>query len=630
MIGFWETDITYLKKVGPKRAEMLRKELGIRTFGDLLFFFPRKYVDRSRILKISQLTGEESYVTLVGKITQLSKVDGKKGRGRLTATFYDGSGFLELNWFQGIQWLSKSLKVNEELALFGKPARYGSKLSLSHPEIDYLNVEEGGGHSQGIVPYYPSTEKLSRIGLDSRGMRTLLHHLMMEGKNRLEENLPLYLEQELGLVTRKDALLHIHFPVDYTTLEQAKQRLKFEELFFFQLMLARRRSSQKQKFVGPPFEKIGAFFNQFYAEYLPFELTHAQKRVVKEIRKDVSQPIQMNRLVQGDVGSGKTMVAFMTMLMAVDNGYQAALMAPTAILAEQHARKIGDFGKKLGLKVGLLVGGQRKSERAVILEQVLEGELDIVIGTHALIEEPVQFKRLGLVVIDEQHKFGVMQRARLWAKGELPPHTLVMSATPIPRTLAMTLYGDLDVSLIDELPPGRKPIQTFVRGETKRLEVLGFVKHQLEKGHQAYVIYPLVEESEKLDLLAATDGYEKMEKYFKPFRVGIIHGRMHPEAKEMEMQRFVRNETQVLVSTTVIDPIRRSWSSKMQSVLGLHQLRGRVGRGGEQAYCLLMAGHKVPPSWSLKMQTQRFGLSQLHRATREGWARRGASLLRFG
>lgn len=601
MRGFWETDITYLKKVGPKRAEMLRKELGIRTFGDLLFFFPRKYVDRSRILKISQLTGEESYVTLVGKITKLNTVEGKKGRGRLTATFYDGSGFLELNWFQGIKWLSKSLKVNEELALFGKPARYGSKLSLSHPEIDYLNGEEGGGHSQGIVPYYPSTEKLSRLGLDSRGMRTLLHHLMLEGKNRFEENLPLYLEQELGLVARKDALLQIHFPADYAALEQAKQRLKFEELFFFQLMLARRRSSHKQKFVGPPFEKIGAFFNEFYSEYLPFELTHAQKRVVKEIRKDVSQAIQMNRLVQGDVGSGKTMVAFMTMLMAVDNGYQAALMAPTAILAEQHARKIGDFGEKLGLKVGLLVGGQRKSERTVILEQVLEGELDIVIGTHALIEEPVQFKRLGLVVIDEQHKFGVMQRARLWAKGEVPPHTLVMSATPIPRTLAMTLYGDLDVSIIDELPPGRKPIKTFVRGESKRLEVLGFVKHQLEKGHQAYVIYPLVEESEKLDLLAATDGYEKMEKYFQSHKVGIIHGRMHPEAKEMEMQRFVRNETQVLVSTTVIEvgvdvpnsTVMVIENAERFGLSQLHQLRGRVGRGGEQAYCLLMAGHKV-------------------------------------
>ena len=610
MKGFWETDITYLKKVGPKRAELLQKELGISTFGDLLFFFPRKYVDRSRISKISQLTGEESYVTLVGKITQLNKVEGKKGRGRLTATFYDGSGFLELNWFQGIKWLSKSLKINEELALFGKPARYGSKLSLSHPEIDYLHSEEGGSGHQGIVPYYPSTEKLSRMGLDSRGMRTLLHHLMMEGRGRIEENLPLHLEQELGLVSRTNALAYIHFPADYTALEQARKRLKFEELFFFQLMLARRRSTQKQKFIGPPFEHIGNYFNEFYKEYLPFELTGAQKRVVREIRKDVSQPIQMNRLVQGDVGSGKTMVAFMTMLMAVDNGYQAALMAPTAILAEQHARKIGDFGEKLGLNVGLLVGGQRKAERREVLERTQDGDIQIVISTHALIEEPVQFQNLGLVVVDEQHKFGVLQRARLWAKGEIPPHTLVMSATPIPRTLAMTLFGDLDVSIIDELPPGRKPIKTYVRRESKRLEVLGFVKHQLEKGNQAYVIYPLVEESEKLDLLAATDGYEKMEKYFDPFKVGIIHGRMHPDAKEMEMQRFVKNEAQVLVSTTVIEVgvdvpnanVMIIENAERFGLSQLHQLRGRVGRGAEQAYCLLMSGYKVSKEGKARLQ----------------------------
>ena len=601
MKGFWETEITYLKKVGPVRAELLQKELGISTFGDLLTFFPRKYVDRSQVSKISQLNGEESYVTLIGKFTQINKVEGKKGRGRLTATFYDGSGFLEINWFQGVRWLAKSLKVNEELALFGKPTRYGAKLSISHPEIDYLKQEDGGFLNQGIVPYYSSTEKLTRMGLDSRGLRTLVYILLEEGRTKVEENLPQALEAELTLITRSQALLNIHFPKDYQHLQQASRRLKFEELFFFQLLLARKRSSQKRKFAGPPFETIGPFFNRFYQEFLPFELTGAQKRVLKEIRKDVSQEVQMNRLVQGDVGSGKTMVAFMTMLMAIDNGYQAALMAPTAILAEQHAHKIGKYGEELGLKVGLLVGGQRKALRREILEAAASGEFDIVIGTHALIEDTVVFHKLGLVVVDEQHKFGVMQRAKLWTKGEIPPHTLVMSATPIPRTLAMTLYGDLDVSLIDELPPGRKPIKTFVRGESKRLEVLGFIKHQLDKGQQAYVIYPLVEESEKLDLLAATEGYEKMEKYFAPYRVGIVHGRMHADDKELEMQRFVKNETQVLVSTTVIEvgvdvpnsTVMLIENAERFGLSQLHQLRGRVGRGAEQAYCLLMAGYKV-------------------------------------
>ncbi|MEM6634056.1 MAG: DEAD/DEAH box helicase, partial [Bacteroidota bacterium] len=354
MNGFWETEITYLKKVGPVRAEMLQKELGIRTFGDLLTFFPRKYVDRSQVSKISQLNGEEAYVTLIGKFTQLNTVEGKKGRGRLTATFYDGSGFLEINWFQGVKWLAKSLKLNEELALFGKPSRYGSKLSISHPEIDYLRQEDGGFLNQGIVPYYPSTDKLSRLGLDSRGLRTLVYILLEEGKMKIGENLPRSLETELSLLPRAQALIHIHFPKDYQSLREASRRLKFEELFFFQLLLARKRSSQKRKFAGPPFEVIGTHFNQFYKEFLPFELTGAQKRVLKEIRKDVSQEVQMNRLVQGDVGSGKTMVAFMTMLMAVDNGYQAVLMAPTAILAEQHAHKIGKYGEKLGLKVGLI------------------------------------------------------------------------------------------------------------------------------------------------------------------------------------------------------------------------------------------------------------------------------------
>lgn len=600
MPGIWDKDITYLKRVGPQRAQALKKECAIATYRDLLAYYPRKYVDRSRITRIRDIQ-DEGYTTLVGKITHMELVKSRRGRGRLVADFTDGSGFLELNWFQGIKWVQKSLPVGEEIAIFGKPSRYGSRWQLSHPEIDRIQQEEGGKHTLTIVPFYPSNEKLGRVGLDARGFRAIVFQLLEEAGHAIPENLSPAICEQYQLMDRRTALQQIHFPTSYEHLMAAQRRLKFEELFFFQLMLARRRSSVRVQNRAHPFEHIGSYFNDFFAHHLPFELTGAQKRVLKEIRRDLSQPIQMNRLVQGDVGSGKTMVAFMSMLMAKDNGFQSALMAPTAILAEQHYQKISRHAEKLDMKVGLLVGGQKKAERTEVLEGLAQGDLDIAIGTHALIEDPVAFERLGLVVVDEQHKFGVNQRARLFQKSDPFPHNLIMTATPIPRTLAMTLYGDVDVSVIDELPPGRKPIKTLVYGESKRLEVFGFIRRELAEGRQAYVLYPLVEESEKLDLVAAVKGHELLERHFKEFRVGIVHGRMNPEDKELEMQRFVKNETQILVSTTVIEvgvdvpnaSIILIENSERFGLSQLHQLRGRVGRGQQQSYCILMAGHKL-------------------------------------
>ncbi|RMG21479.1 MAG: ATP-dependent DNA helicase RecG [Bacteroidetes bacterium] len=612
MEPLWAKDITYLKRVGPQRAKALQQECGIYTYEDLLYYFPRKYVDRSRVSRIRDIR-DESYVTLVGKITHIELVRSRKGRGRLVADFTDGTGFLELNWFQGIKWIQKSLKVGEEIAIFGKPSRYGSKWQLSHPEIDRLRQEEGAKHTLNIVPFYPSTEKLSRLGLDARGFRAIMYHLLEEAGRLIPENLSPAIRSHYRLMDRPEAMRQIHFPDSYRHLQAAQRRLKFEEFFFFQLMLARRRTNTRIHHRSHPFTHIGRYFNDFFAHHLPFELTKAQKRVLKEIRKDLSQPVQMNRLVQGDVGSGKTMVAFMSMLMAKDNGFQSALMAPTAILAEQHYKKISRHAQKLGMQVGLLVGGQKKADRSEVLEGLQNGQLDIAIGTHALIEEPVQFQRLGLVVVDEQHKFGVMQRARLFQKADPFPHNLIMTATPIPRTLAMTLYGDVDVSVIDELPPGRKPIKTLVFGESKRLEVFGFIRKELQAGRQAYVVYPLVEESEKLDLLAAVKGHELLEKHFHDFRVGIVHGKMQPDAKEFEMQRFINRETHILVSTTVIEVgvdvpnanIILIENAERFGLSQLHQLRGRVGRGQQQAYCILMKGYKLSQDGKKRLTAMR-------------------------
>lgn len=617
MYNIWQKEITYLKKVGPKRAEVLASQCQIRTYADLLVYFPRKYLDRSKVGKIGSLTGDEGFTTLLGKILDAELVKGQKGRNRLVAHFSDGSGVAELIWFQGASWIKKNLVIGEEVALFGRPGRYGKKIQFTHPEIDQIKEKGKNGEDEQqflpIIPAYPSNEKLGRLGLDSRGFRTIMTKLLEETERMIPETLSKDIIEQNQLISRREAIKHIHFPPSFVALKAAQRRLKFEEFFYFQLMLARRRKHAKVMNQSNPFRKIGPYFNQFFENHMPFDLTGAQKRVLKEIRKDLGQPIQMNRLVQGDVGSGKTMVAFMSMLICKDNGFQSAIMAPTAILAEQHYKKITRMAEKVGITTNLLVGGQRKKERTQILEDIASGATDIAIGTHALIEDTVQFHKLGMVVVDEQHKFGVKQRARLWQKAKPFPHNLIMTATPIPRTLAMSLYGDVDVSLIDELPPGRKPIKTVIRGESKRLEVLGFIKEQLSKGMQAYVVYPLVEESEKLDYLAAVKGFELLERYFTGYRVGIVHGRQKAEDKELEMQRFVQNKTQILVSTTVIEvgvdvpnaSVMVIENSEKFGLSQLHQLRGRVGRGSDQAYCILMAGKKVSKEGRKRLQAMK-------------------------
>ncbi len=601
MHPIWQTEITFLKKVGPARADALKKECQIATYEDLIHYFPRKYVDRSRVTRINEVQGEENFVTLVGRITDLTLLSTAKGRGRLAGTFVDESGSLDLNWFQGIKWVQKSVTINEEVAIFGRPVIYNGRISISHPEIDHLRNDEQPTHALGIVPFYPSSEKLQRLGLDSRGFRVIMARLLEDTLPYVEENLPPDLLEKFRLMPRQLAMKNIHFPQSEELRMAAERRLKFEELFFFQLMLARRRKVLKLTHQANPFPVVGEAFHAFYEHHMPFSLTGAQKRVIREIRQDLSLPVQMNRLIQGDVGSGKTMVAFLTMLIAHDNGFQAALMAPTAILADQHYRKLGVLAEKVGLPLLLLQGGQRKKEREAILAKLASGEVPFAVGTHALIEDPVIFKKLGLVIIDEQHKFGVMQRARLWQKATPYPHNMVMTATPIPRTLAMSAYGDVDVSIIDELPPGRKPIQTRVYNESRRLEAFGMIRSEVAAGRQAYVVYPLVAESEKLDLLAVERGFEEMHRAFPEFRVGIVHGKMNPENKEMEMQRFVKNETQILVSTTVIEvgvdvpnaSVMLIENAERFGLSQLHQLRGRVGRGADLSYCLLMSGQKV-------------------------------------
>lgn len=627
---FWKTDITYLKKVGPQRAQVLMTECNIRSNEDLLMYYPRKYVDKSHLMKLSDVKEDDKFVSLVGKITKVEEVKGKNNQKRLTALFSDGSGFAELVWFQGIQFVKVALKIGEEVALFGRPTVFGNMVSFAHPELDWLKDENGkSANPLQIIPFYTSTDKLGRLGLDSRGIRTIMKGLLAQGEAFIVETLSQELMTNYKLISRKEAMIQIHFPDNLAKLQQAQYRIKFEELFFFQFLLASKRKISKVKNVSPPFSVIGENFNRYYNEFLPFTLTNAQKRVLKEIRSDVAKPIQMNRLIQGDVGSGKTMVAFMAMLMAKDNGYQAALMAPTAILADQHNRKISEYAEKLNLKVAHLVGGQRKKLHNQQLEMIASGEADITTGTHALIEDTVIFHKLGLVVVDEQHKFGVEQRARLWRKGNPLPHNMVMTATPIPRTLAMTLYGDIDVSVIDELPPGRQAIKTIACYESKRLEIFGFLRRELTEGRQVYVVYPLVEESEKLDLLAVEKGYELLEQAFPEFRVGIVHGKMTPENKDFEMMRFLKRETQILVATTVIEvgvdvpnaTIMVIENSERFGLSQLHQLRGRVGRGQHQSYCVLMTSNKRSADARVRLKamvehTDGFKISEIDLALR--------------
>ncbi len=606
-----DTPIEFLKGVGPVRGELLNKEIGIFSFADLITYFPFRYVDRSEFHTISQINEEMAFVQLKGKITNLTS-HGKHRTTRLSAKFSDGTGIIELVWFQGIKWIKEKLTNPGDFVIFGKPTIFNGKLNIAHPEVESLS-KFMNEIPPGLQPVYSSTEKLKSRGLDSKGIAKLTQKILSNPQIFFAENLPLPLLSAYKLPSRDEAIRNIHFPENLAKMQRARARLKFEELFFIQLRLLQTKILVSKKIKGHPFLKVGSVFNQFYAECLPFELTNAQKRVIREIRKDLGSGIQMNRLLQGDVGSGKTLVALMSALIAIDNGYQAALMAPTEILANQHYQTISKFADKLPLNIALLTGSTKKSERKPIHEGLLNNSIHIIVGTHALIEDGVRFNNLGLVIIDEQHRFGVAQRARMWAKNLIPPHILVMTATPIPRTLSMTLYGDLDISKIDELPPGRKPIITRHFFDSGRARVFAFMKEEIHKGRQIYVVYPLIEESQKLDLKDLMDGYNSITRSFPlpEYAVSIVHGRMKAEDKDYEMQRFVKGETQIMVATTVIEvgvdvpnaSVMIIENAERFGLSQLHQLRGRVGRGADQSYCILMTGNKLTSDGQTRIRT---------------------------
>ncbi|MFN8308894.1 MAG: ATP-dependent DNA helicase RecG [Chitinophagales bacterium] len=601
MTSFLATPVVYLKGVGPQRAEVLQKEFDIKTFGDLLLHFPFRYIDRTQIQRVRDINFETTYVQLKGYISRF-KTTGDKRSKRTTATFTDSSGSIELVWFQAGEWVVKNIDLKAEYLLYGKPNVFNGVFSISHPELE--RVEPNTQESRGLQPVYNSTEKAKRKFIDSKAIAKMMRTLVDQMRERdVPEIIPEEIMREQRLLPRYEALRQLHFPKSENLLQDARHRMKFEELFLIQLRLMKIKSLNAQNVRGLLLEKIDNKFDTFYKEKLPFELTNAQKRVLREIRRDTLSGMQMNRLLQGDVGSGKTVVALLSMLMAIDNGYQAAQMAPTEILAQQHFESISQMVKGLGVEVALLTGNVKGKTRKYILENLKEGKIDLVIGTHALIEETVQFKNIGFVVIDEQHRFGVAQRASLWTKSDVPPHILVMTATPIPRTLAMTVYGDLDVSVMDELPPGRKPIKTVHRNDSDRLRVFGFVRDQIAEGRQVYFVYPMIEESEKSDLKNLMDGYESISRAFPlpQYKIGILHGKMAPADKEYEMQRFARGETQLLVATTVIEvgvnvpnaSVMVIENAERFGLSQLHQLRGRVGRGASQSYCILMSGKKL-------------------------------------
>jgi len=607
-----ETDIKFLNGVGPKRAELLNQELNIYSYSDLLYYFPYKYIDRSKYYKINEVSPDLPYIQIKGKISSFEMVSAGRGRKRLLGHFTDGTGTLELLWFQGISWVQKSIKTNVPYVIFGKPTVFNGRINLVHPEIELIS-EEGTNGNNVLQPAYNTSEKLKSNYVSSKAILKLQKILYVQAAGLISETLPGYLIEKLRLMPLAKALRQIHFPDNAEMLQKAQFRLKFEELFYLQLNILRYKKQQLAKFKGYSFATVGELFHTFYKENLPFDLTGAQKRVLKEIRKDVASENQMNRLLQGDVGSGKTLVALMTMLIALDNNFQACLMAPTAILATQHYHTLREMMDGLPVRVELLTGSTKKSVRKELHESLLDGTLHIIIGTHALLEDVVQFKNLGMVVIDEQHRFGVAQRARLWKKNSKPPHVLVMTATPIPRTLAMTVYGDLDVSVIDELPPGRKPIKTLHYNDAYRLKVFGFMRKQIDEGRQVYVVYPLIKESEKMDYKDLEDGYESISRAFpRPdYQVSIVHGKMKPADKEFEMQRFVRGETQIMVATTVIEvgvnvpnaSVMVIESTERFGLSQLHQLRGRVGRGAKQSYCILMSSYKLSQETKVRIDT---------------------------
>ncbi len=589
----------------------MNKELGIFTYADLANFFPNRYIDRTQFFKINQLQPNNSDVQIIGKITAFKTVKQKRG-SRLVATFVDETGTMELIWFRGVKWIKDAIKVNLPYVIFGKVNFYNGFFSMPHPEMELVSEYKKSLRTV-MQPVYPSTEKLNNSGLTNRVMHKAMQTLFQEYQGKFEETLSADILENLNLISKSDAMFNVHFPKTQILLTKAQQRLKFEELFFIQLQLIRKKIIRKNKIKGYIFEKVSHYFNEFYNNYLPFDLTNAQKKVLKEIRNDVCTGAQMNRLLQGDVGSGKTIVAVLAMLIALDNNFQATIIAPTEILAIQHYNAIAELLEELPVEVKLLTGSSKTSERKIIHSQLENGELHILIGTHAVFEDKVKFKNLGLVIIDEQHRFGVAQRAKMWMKNELPPHVLVMTATPIPRTLAMSVYGDLDISVIDELPPGRKAIKTIHRFDNNRLSVFKFLKDEITKKRQVYIVYPLIKESEKLDYKDLMDGYESISREFPlpKYQISIVHGKMKPADKDYEMQRFVKGETQIMVATTVIEvgvnvpnaSVMIIESAERFGLSQLHQLRGRVGRGADQSYCILMSGVKLSAEAKTRLQT---------------------------
>lgn len=608
MQSIFDTKIEFLKGVGPAKAELLNKELQIFTFGDLMQHYPFRYEDRTKFFTVREVSDSMPYIQIKGQIHHLELL-GQGHKKRLVAYLRDKTGELELVWFKGVQWMLKRLKPGVDYVVFGKPSRYGRKINIAHPEIELLT--QSNENQAFLQPIYPSTEKLRLRFLDSKGISKLIKNLLIQVSDQIKETLPPGIRDHYKLMPKRDALIQIHFPKDANMLRKAQYRLKFEELFYLQLRLIKLKLTRHEKFKGQVFRST-EILTEFYRKHLPFELTEAQKKVIREIYQDMKSGKQMNRLLQGDVGSGKTIVSFICMLLAIGNDAQAAFMAPTEILAEQHYKSLKPFADKLGIEIAILTGNTKTSVRKDIHQRLLSGELKILIGTHVLIEDVVQFNNLGLAIVDEQHRFGVAQRAKLWSKNKKEfPHILVMTATPIPRTLAMTLYGDLDVSVIDELPAGRKEIVTKHKYDSHRLEVFGFVRKQIALGRQAYFVYPLIEESEKLDLKHLSDGYEAVRRAFPEYQVSMLHGRMKADAKDFEMGRFVRNESQILVATTVIEvgvdvpnaTVMVIENAERFGLAQLHQLRGRVGRGADQSYCILMTDYKLTKESRKRIET---------------------------
>lgn len=607
MSNILKQDIMYVNGVGPTKKQILNKELGIMTIGDMLEYYPYKYVDRSRIYTISSLTQDMSFVQIKGRILSFETFQMGVKKKRLVAHFGDGTGVVDLVWFSGTQYITKNFKVGIDYIVFGKPGIFGGRFQLSHPEIE--KAENLQLSQMGMQPYYVTTEKMKNSGLTSRSMEKIAKAILTK-MPELPETLPDYITTPLHLVSRDTAMRNVHYPKSQQDMQKARERLKFEELFYVQLNILRYTANHRRKYKGYMLPRIGEHFRDFFSKNLKFELTGAQKRVMHEIQADMNTGRQMNRLVQGDVGSGKTLVALMAMLIAVDNGFQACIMAPTEILAEQHLATVQEFLKGLDVKVELLTGIVKGKKRKEVLEQLVTGEIDILVGTHALIEETVQFKNLGLAVVDEQHRFGVAQRAKLWAKNQNPPHILVMTATPIPRTLAMTIYGDLDVSVIDELPPGRKPIQTLHKYDNQTTSLFNGIRQQIGLGRQVYIVYPLITESEKIDLKNLEEGYEYLQNIFPEYKMSKVHGRMKSAEKEEEMQKFISGETQILVATTVIEVGVNVPNASVMVIMDaqrfglsqLHQLRGRVGRGADQSYCILVTGHELAQETRKRME----------------------------